>query len=426
MGLTGDINGAARAAEAAARDSYGRLVAYLSARSRDVAAAEDALGEAFRAALETWPRDGVPQKPEAWLLSVARREMIDESRHERVRIAAEPTLRSMEENRRTSRARAGGGDEEEFPDKRLELLFVCAHNAIDAAARTPLMLQVILGLDAARIASAFLVAPSTMSQRLVRAKSRIREARIPFERPSQDELPDRLPPVLEAVYAAYGTGWDDSAGIDPRRMGLAEEAIFLARLLVRLVPAEPEARGLLSLLLHCEARRAARRSPSGDYVPLTDQDVTRWSLPMIAEAERELAFAASMERMGRFQLEAAIQSAHAQRAFTGTIDWAGITLLYEGLVSLAPTLGARVGQAAAHFNTGDPHSGLSILDAIDHQHVCTYQPYWAVRAHLLAELGDFASARVAYSHAIGLTEDPKVREFLIQRRDYLAAVPPQP
>jgi RNA polymerase sigma-70 factor (ECF subfamily) len=409
-----------RAAEAAARDCYGRLVAYLSARSRDLAGAEDALGEAFRAALETWPEDGVPEKPEAWLLTVARRQLIDQARHERVKAQTEPILLLAAERRQAGSGMIGGADDERFPDDRLKLMFVCAHPAIDAGARTPLMLQTVLGLDAARIASAFLVAPATMSQRLVRAKAKIRDGGIPFEVPEPGDLPARLGPVLDAVYAAYGTGWEDAAGVDPRRRGLSGEAIWLARILVRLVPQEAEARGLLALLLHCEARRAARRSPEGDYVPLAEQDVALWSRPMIAEAEQELARAATLRSIGRFQLEAAIQSVHAHRAITGETDWESIALLYEELARRSPTLGALVGRAAALANARDPGSGLAALDAIDARSVLSYQPYWAVRAHLLARLGKIQAARDAYTHAIGLSEDQPVREFLIRTRDRLA------
>ncbi len=415
------LTDAHRAAEAAARDSYGRLVAYLSARSRDVAAAEDALGDAFRAALETWPGDGVPDRPEAWLLAAARRRMIDDSRHAQVKADATPGLLLAAERRQAASAPAGNGDSDElFPDERLKLMFVCAHPSIDPGARAPLMLQTVLGLDAARIASAFLVAPTAMSQRLVRSKARIRDAGIPFEVPGPDELAHRLDPVLDAIYAAYGAGWEDAAGTDPRRRGLAQEGVWLARILVRLV-AEPEALGLLALLLHCEARHAARRSPAGDYVPLAEQDVALWSRSMIAEAEQQLAAAASRRTIGRYQLEAAIQSAHAQRAFTGRTDWQAVALLYEGLTRISPSLGALVGRAVALAAALDPAVGLAALDAIDPRSVLNYQPYWAVRAHLLTQREAHESARECYSRAIGLCEDGAVRKFLIQRRDRLPA-----
>ena len=269
----------------------------------------------------------MPEKPEAWLLTAARRRLIDAARHARVHADASPALAAAaEEARYLTSADLG------FPDERLKLLFVCAHPAIDPAARTPLMLQTVLGLDAARIASAFLVKPSAMGQRLARAKTKIRDACIAFELPEAKELPPRLDAVLEAIYAAYGSGWEDVAGADPRRKGLAVEAIVLGRLLLRLLPAEPEAQGLLALMLHCEARRDARRTSTGAYVPLSDQDVARWSSALNREAEQLLIAAAQTGRIGRFQLEAAIQSVHTRRALTGQTDWEAIALLYEGLV----------------------------------------------------------------------------------------------
>ncbi len=396
-----------RAVERAARDSYGRLVTFLAARSRDIAAAEDALADAFRTALETWPRDGVPDRPEAWLLTAARRRLIDRARHFQVRAEAVPDLRIAAEEAEAL------AEADRFPDERLKLLFVCAHPAIDPAIHTPLMLQTVLGLDAARIASAFLVSPAAMGQRLSRAKVKIRDAGIGFELPEAKELPPRLDAVLEAIYAAYGSGWDDVAGADPRRRGLAIEAIDLGRMLRPLLPAEPEVEGLLALMLHCEARREARRSPEGDYVPLSEQDTARWSKPMVAEAERMLSAAAQDRRFGRFQLEAAIQSVHAQRARTGRTDWEAIALLYEGLVRLAPTIGARVGQAAAIAEARGAAAGWALLQAIPAEAVASYQPYWALTAYLLRRLGRPAVA--AYERAIGLCEDPAMRAFLMRR-----------
>lgn len=395
------------AAELAARASYGRLLAYLAAPWRDVTAAEDALGEAFVAALETWPRAGVPDKPEAWLLAVARRRLIDGARHAKVEDVAAAALRIV-----VDRAEQEASSKALFPDERLKLLFVCAHPAIDEAARTPLMLQTVLGLDAARIASAFLVAPAAMGQRLVRVKAKIRDAGIRFEIPEPRELPSRLEAVLDAIYAAYGSAWEDVAGADPRRRGLAEEAIWLGQLVTRLLPDEPEGRGLLALMLHCEARRGARRDADGRYVPLTRQDVALWTRPLIDEAEEILAAASKAMKPGRFQLEAAIQSVHAQRVVTGRIDWEAIALLYEGLIRLAPTIGARVGAAAALAEAKGDDAGLSTLEAIPPESVTAYQPYWALCAHLLKRLGRPAEAREAYARAVGLSEDPAVRDFL--------------
>ena len=388
---------ARRAVERAARESYGRLVAYLAARSRDVAAAEDALADAFRAALETWPEAGVPEKPEAWLLTAARHRLTDGARHVRVQAEAVPTLLAVADE-----AQDLASTDMMFPDERLKLLFICGYPAIDAAAHTPLMLQTVLGLDAARIASAFLVRPSAMGQRLTRAKTKIRDAGIAFEVPEARELPPRLDAVLEAIYAAYGSGWDDVAGADPRRKGLALEAIDLGRLLRRLLPAEPEVQGLLALMLQCEARREARRSPEGAYVPLTKQDTSRWSLALISEAEALLASAEQANRLGRFQLEAAIQSMHARRAVTGRTDWETIALYYEGLVRLAPTVGALVGRAAAVAEARGPETGWAFLEAIPADAVSSYQPYWALAAHLLKRLRRPGEAADAYSRAIGL------------------------
>jgi RNA polymerase sigma-70 factor (ECF subfamily) len=389
-------------------------VAYLARRSRDVAAAEDALGDAFVAALATWPRDGVPDKPEGWLLATARRRLLDAGRHATVGARALPALHAM-----VDEADGAAASGPVFPDERLALLFVCAHPAIDEGMRTPLMLQTVLGLDAARIAAAFVVPAATMGQRLVRVKTKIRDAGIRFEVPDPRELPARLGPVLEAIYAAYGSGWEDVAGAEARREDLADEAIWLGRLVTRLLPDEPEAWGLLALMLHCEARRAARRDASGGYVPLGRQDVERWAWPMIEEAERTLLVAARAGVPGRFQLEAAIQSAHAQRGHTGRTDWDAIALLYEGLVRLAPTVGACVGRAAALAEASGAGPALAALDALPSTVVASYQPYWALRAHLLATLGRADEAAQAYTRAIGLSEDEAVRAFLAGKEDAL-------
>jgi RNA polymerase sigma-70 factor (ECF subfamily) len=399
--------GARETAERVARAAYGRLLAHLAARSRDLAAAEDALAEAFRAALETWPERGIPGRPEAWLFTAARRHLVHLGRRSAVRAAAEPTLMLLAEERQEREPAV-------FPDERLKLLFVCAHPAIDPAARAPLMLQTVLGLDASRIASAFLTAPAAIGQRLVRAKRKIRDAGIAFAIPDPAELADRLQVVLDAIYAAYGSGWEDVAGADARRKGLAEEAIWLARLVVSLLPGEPEARGLLALMLYCESRSTARRSPAGAFVPLSEQDPALWSRAMIVEAERELAVAGTGGRPGRYQLEAAIQSVHVQRGVTGRTNWEAVALLYDGLVALAPTVGALVGRAAAHGEASGAAAGLTALDGIEPDAVRAYQPYWAARAHLLARAGDSGAAK-AYATAIGLAEDPAVRAFLLAR-----------
>ena len=398
-----------RTIERIARESYGRLVAYLSSHTRDVAGAEDALGEALIAALTVWPRDGVPRNPEAWLLTTARHSLIDFMRHQRVVLASEPTLLLLKGNSTDATLAT------QFPDERLKLLFVCAHPAIDPAMHTPLMLQTVLGLDAARIAGAFLIPPKTMGQRLVRAKTKIRDGGIQFEIPQDRELPQRLDAVLEAIYAAFGIGWDDMAGADQRGRDLAEEAVWLARVLLQLMPDEAEVCGLLALMLHCEARRAARRGPEGQYVPLSEQDPKQWSLPLMEEAEQHLAGAAEHGRSGRFQLEAAIQSVHAERAHSGRIEWAAIVSFYEQLIRISPTLGTRTGYAAAIAEVKGPSAALEVLDAIELELVSRYQPYWAVRAHVLQGLGRRPEALDAYDRALGLAEDPAIRQFLHQK-----------
>ena len=401
----------AKTAEAVARASYGKLVAILAARTRDVAGAEDALSEAFAAALADWPQSGIPRAPEAWLLTVARRKLIDAARRRRSGEEAAPTLALLADEL------AGAGSEAGIPDERLRLMFACAHPAIDAGVRAPLILQAVLGFDAAAIASAFLVAPSTMSQRLVRAKSRIRQAGIPFLVPEPDELAGRLHAVLEAIYAIYAEGWSDPAGTQSRTRGLAEEGIWLGRLVASLLPGEPEVLGLLALILHAEARREARRDAQGEFVPLDAQDPARWNAALIDEAEALLLSASRMGAPGRFQLEAAVQSAHAARRLAGRTDWAAIVELYDALLALTGSVVVAINRAvalAAHLDgPRGAAEGLAALDALqDDPQLAGYQPYWAARAALLARTGAAQAAAEAYQRAIGLESDPAVRRFL--------------
>lgn len=402
---------AARAAAAhAARDSYGRLLSILSARTRDIALAEDALADAFESALESWPRTGVPDNPAAWLVTAARRKTLDAWRHDQVHEAAAHTLALLADEF-TEREAAGA-----VPDERLRLLFVCAHPAIDAAARTPLMLQTVLGLDVQRMAGAFLTAPATLGQRLVRAKARIRQAGIPFEFPEARELPDRLQDVLDGIYAAYGTGWDDVDGTDSTRR-LSAEAIELGALLCRLMPAEPEPLGLLALMLFCEARAGARRDAAGGYVALDAQDTAQWTMPMVAEAERALRHAARLSAPGPYQLEAAIQSAHTQRQLGAEVPPRALVALYDSLLAMRPGVGAQVSRCCAVARAEGPGAGLHALQALDVKAVAAYQPWWAARAHLLAEAGRTADALAAYQRAIGLTAQPAVRAHLARMAD---------
>jgi RNA polymerase sigma-70 factor (ECF subfamily) len=375
-----------------------------------VAAAEDALSEAFTAALADWPRNGCPQNPEAWLMTVARRKFLDANRSTQRETASD-------EIEGIAPANAFDEDAAEIPDRRLGLMFACAHPAIDRAIRAPLMLQAILGLDAARIASAFLISPATMSQRLVRAKNKIRQAAIPLDIPERNELRDRLDTVLDAIYAAFAEGWIDAAGTDVARRDLAEEAIYLGRLVTELLPNEPEGLGLLALMLHAEARRRARRTTEGDYVPLAQQDSSLWNVEMIAEAESLLHRAGAMKRVGRYQLEAAIQSAHAVRVRTGQSDWSAIVQLYDAHLALSGSPVAAINRALAIAEQFGPRQALEELDRVaGDPRLVEYQPYWAARADLLARIDAREEARHAYSIAIGMERDPAVRRFLEQRR----------
>jgi RNA polymerase sigma-70 factor, ECF subfamily len=405
---------AQRAAEAVARRSYGRLVAFLAARTGDVAGAEDALSEAFAAALRDWPAHGVPRSPEAWLSAVARRRMIDAGRRRRRRDAAAPHLLMIADELEAAM------QQQALPDDRLRLMFACAHPAIDPRDRAPLMLQTILGFDAAAIASGFLVSPAAMSQRLVRAKAKIRQAGIPFRLPEPTDLRLRLEAVLEAIYAVFAEGWSDPAVVEARHGNLAEEGIWLGRLVVSLLPEEPEALGLLALMLHAEARRPARRDRQGDYVPLADQNPAQWDGAAIAEAEALLRRAGNIGIAGRYQLEAAVQSAHAVRRLTGRSDWAAIEQLYEALWALTGSPVVAVNRAVAIAETRGASAGLAALDAVaDDPRLRDYQPYWAARAGLLERAGEFDGAGGAYRRAIGLEPDPVVRRFLQRRRDGL-------
>jgi RNA polymerase sigma-70 factor (ECF subfamily) len=403
---------ARQAAEAVARRSYGKLVAFLAARTSDVVGAEDALSEAFASALVDWPASGIPASPEAWLMAVARRKMIDAGRRRRSHKGATGHLQLMHEELEAAAAR-----EAPVPDDRLLLMFACAHPAIEPGIRAPMILQTILGFDAATIASAFLVSPATMGQRLVRAKSKIRQAGIPFRLPERADLRERLAAVLGAIYAAFSEGWSDPAGTEFRRRNLAEEGIWLGRLVASLLPEEPEALGLLALMLHAEARRGARRNERGEYVPLADQDPQAWNTLLIEEAEALLFRASRMGAIGRYQLEAAVQSAHVVRRLTGRTDWVAIERLYEALSAIIDSPVVGINRAIAIAETRGPAAGLLTLDALAADaRLAEYQPYWAARAGLLARTGEHAAAEEAYERAIGLEADPAVRDFLQQRR----------
>jgi RNA polymerase sigma-70 factor (ECF subfamily) len=308
-------------------------------------------------------------------------------------------------------------DDAAIPDKRLALLFACAHPAIDVGIRAPLMLQAVLGLDAKTIATAFLASPDAMGKRLGRAKQKIRQAGIGFAIPARDELAGRLDGVLDAVYAAFAEGWSDPGGIDAIRRGLTAEALFLAGLVAGLLPQEPEALGLLACMLHAEARRRARRNAAGDYVPLAEQDVVLWDAATIDDAEALLLRASTLGRIGRYQLEAALQSAHVERRRSGRTDWTPEVQIYDALLALSGSPVVALNRALAIAELRGPRAALDIVDELAAGgRLVDYQPYWAARAALLARLHAYAEARDAFDMAIGLASDPAVRHFLQERQ----------
>jgi RNA polymerase sigma-70 factor (ECF subfamily) len=399
------MGAAAATAERIAREGYGRLLAFLAPR-HGLAAAEDALADAFAAALAAWPAAGVPEKPEAWLLTAARRRLLDAGRRAGTAVAAAPELV------RAAGDAAAPEDPDRIPDHRLALLLACAAEEVEPAIRAPLMLQCVLGLDAARIASAFLVPPATMGQRLVRAKRRIAASGARFALPGRAEIAARLPTALEAIYAAYAAG-----AADPADGGaLAGEAAWLARLAAALAPEEPEAAGLAALLLHLEARRPAARDDRGAYIPLSEQDPARWDARLGAEAEALLRQAARLARPGRFQWEAAVQSVHAARRVTGRTDWPSILLLYDALLATTGSPVIAVNRAVALAEAEGGAAGLAALKAVaGDARLAEYQPYWAALAALAARAGDAALAGAARQRAAGLATDPAVRTFLLRR-----------
>jgi RNA polymerase sigma-70 factor (ECF subfamily) len=397
---------AGRAAERVARESYGRLVAFLAARTRDVAGAEDALGEAFAAALRTWPVEGVPENPDAWLLTAARRRETDAARRRQTRRAGEEHVQLVADE-----IEAMADERDAIPDRRLALMFACAHPAIERGMRTPLVLQTILGLTAEDIAAAFLISPGTMGQRLSRAKTRIRDAGIPFRVPDAEELPERLADVLDAIYAAYTKGWNEVG--EDAIPELADEAIWLGRLVVSLLPDEPEAKGMLALMLYTAARRAARRDAAGAYVPLERQDTSRWDHSMITFAENLMHQANAAGPSGRYQIEAAIQSAHVARRLTGVSNWPAVVSLYDHLLALTSSPVVILNRAVARAEVDGPRAALADLTPLESdKRMLSYQPYWAAKGHLLERAGDNARAAEALTVAIGLTTDEAVKGYL--------------
>lgn len=384
---------AARIADRVARDSYGRLVAILAARTRDIAAAEDALAGAFEKALSRWPRDGVPDRPEAWLMTTARNALTDAARRQ-TRFPETPDIPES----------PGQVTDNSFPDDRLALMCVCAHPAIAADLHAPLILQTVLGLDVARIAQAFVLPAPTLAQRLVRAKRKIRDSGVPFALPDPNALPHRLNALHQAIYAAHALDW--LAPTD----ALGDEALYLADLLTRLCPQDAESLGLAALIAFGHARRDSRVR-SGVFVPLDKQNPAEWDRGLNTYALRQLNVARALNTPGQYQLEAAIQSVHLARPKGGAPDWIALDQLYAALVHIAPSLGALVAQALVKSERFGPATGLTFLDALPTEAVQGFQPFWAARFDMLTRLGDTAAPE-AGRKALSLTTEPALHAHL--------------
>ncbi|MBQ1031018.1 DUF6596 domain-containing protein [Micromonospora parva] len=399
--------------EAVFREERGRLLASLVRRFGDLDLAEEVASEAIEAALTHWPTDGVPSRPGAWLLTTARRRAVDRLRRDRVLATRLAVLRAEAE--RADHAPPADADRD-LPDDRLALFFTCAHPALAAPDRAALTVRFLAGLTTAEVARAFLVPPATMAQRLVRAKRKIRDARIPFRVPGDDELPGRLPTVLQAVYSIFTEGYAASSGPDLQRIDLAEEAIRLGRILRRLLPAEREAAGLLGLMLLVHARRDARTGPDGAMILLDDQDRGRWDRQMIEEGRGLVVVALTGRAPGPYAVQAAIAALHDEAPDVASTDWPQVVALYDVLLGLVPSPVVALNRAAAVAMRDGPEAGLALLDELaDDPRLRGHHPYPAARADLLRRLGRYDEAAAAYRSALTLVGTEPERAYLLSQ-----------
>ncbi|MCG5217759.1 RNA polymerase sigma factor [Streptosporangium sp. KLBMP 9127] len=403
--------------EAVFREERGRLLAALVRRFGDLDLAEEVTSDAIEAALAHWPAEGVPPKPGAWLMTTARRKAVDRLRRDQVYAARLAVLQVEAERAGPVSAAELGGD---LPDERLQLFFTCAHPALAAEDRAALTLRCLAGLTTPEVARAFLVPPETMAKRITRAKKKIREARIPFRVPGADELPERLPGVLQVIYSIFTEGYAASSGPHLQRLDLAEEAIRLVRILRRLLPVEREVAGLLGLMLLVHARRDARTGPDGELVLIEEQDRGRWDGPMIEEGCGLVSVALTGGPPGPYGVQAAIAALHDEAATLATTDWPQIVALYEVLLAIAPSPVIALNRAAAVAMRDGPQAGLALLDELaDEPLLRGYHPYPAARADLLHRLGRHTEAASVYREALNLAGTEPERALLRRRLDMI-------
>jgi RNA polymerase sigma-70 factor (ECF subfamily) len=395
------------------RAEYGRAVAVLTRVFGDIDLAEETVQEAFAAAVRRWPSDGLPPSPAGWIITTARNAGID-------RLRREATRDDRHAQAAVLRAEAEPTEVGPVRDDRLRLIFTCCHPALAPAARVALTLRLLGGLDTAEIARAFLVSESTMAQRIVRAKGKIRDARIPYRVPREADLPERLQAVLSVVYLIYNEGHTASTGGRLDRVGLGAEAIRLGRLLVDLMPDEPEALGLLALMLLTESRRSARTTAVGEIVLLADQDRSRWDRGLIVEGQTLVRRCLRRDRPGPYQIQAAINAVHGDAATVEATDWAQIVTLYDQLLALAPTPVVALNRAVAVAEIQGPAVALDLVDDLD---LDGYYLFHAVRADLLRRLGRRADAAAAYDAAIERTDNEAEQRLLRRRREHVRTAP---
>ena len=391
-------------------EEYGRAVAVLVRVFGDVDVAEEAVQDAFTTAVQRWPSTGLPPSPAGWIVTTARNRAID-------RLRREASRQDRHAQAALLHARDEPTEEGAVRDDRLRLIFTCCHPALATGVQVALTLRLLGGLTTAEIARAFLVPEPTMAQRLVRAKGKIRDARIPYRVPDEADLPDRLRAVLAVVYLIFNEGYTASAGDRLLREDLCAEAIRLGRLLAELMPDEPEVMGLLALMLLIESRRAARTTPGGDLVLLADQDRARWDRGLIAEGQAIVRRCLRRNQPGPYQIQAAINAVHSDAPAAAATDWSQILQLYDQLLSLAPSPVVALHRAVAVAEVSGPDAALALVDGLD---LDGYHLFHAIRADLLRRLGRKAEAALAYEAAIARTENAAEREFLRRSRQALS------